>query len=127
MSVQSIIVQGRRLQRVGPAAVGVRQLHKRTQVRDSTGGKKDTWVPRADGVGAACRFVALSDEDPVINLDSVFGRPEATLLLPLGVTFAEGDRVQNLVDDSWWLIVATLTPPSNLAIVGRAAIKKVQV
>lgn len=123
MSVPSIIAQGRRL--LGTTLLDTCTISARTLVTDSTGGKKETWTLRAGGP-FACRFVALSDEDPVINLDSVFGRPTASLLLELGTVFAEGDRVVNQVDGSRWQIVATLTPPSNLAVSARAAIKGIK-
>lgn len=125
MSVSSIVAAGRRL--VATSLLDACVISRRSVVRDGSGGKKETWVVRSGGE-VACRFVALSDEDPVINLDSVFGRAEAVLLLPLGTVFAEGDRVLNTAtegDGSTWQIVATLTPPSNLATVARAAIKKV--
>lgn len=123
MSIESIISTGRRL--VGSTLLDACVISERTVLKDSTGGKKETWTPRQGGASVECRFVALTDEDPTANLETVFGRAEAVLLLPLGTVFAEGDRVRNQVDNSLWQIVAVLTPPSNLATVARAAIKGV--
>lgn len=124
MSIESIIGSGRRL--IARTLLDRAVLAQKTTVRDSSGGKKETWVPRRNGRPTACRFVALKDDDPAINLDSVFGRAEAALLLPLDVVFAEGDRVTRVpADGRTWLIVGVLTPPSELATVARAAIKEV--
>lgn len=121
MSIESIIGSGRRL--VARTLLDRCSLAAKTTVRDASGGRRETWTPRNGGRAVACRFVALTEEDPAIRLDTVLGRPEAALLLPLGTVFAEGDRVTNALDGSLWLIVSRLTPPSELAVVARAAIK----
>lgn len=123
MSIESIVTAGRRL--VATTLLDACVLSERKEVKDSTGGKKETWLLRNGGVAVACRFVALTDDEPTANLESVFGRAEASLLLPLGTVFAEGDRVLNSTDGSKWQVVGVLTPPSNLATVARAAIRAV--
>lgn len=128
MAVSSIIAAGRRL--VGTTLLDRCVLSERTTVRDSGGGRRETYVPRNSGRRVRCRFVRIQDDDPAINLDSVYGRAEAILLLPIGTVFREGDRVVNLTaatarPNAVWQIVGILTPPSLLMTVERAAIKEV--
>lgn len=121
MSIESIIGSGRRL--VARTLLDRAVLQRKVVVKDTTGGKRETWAPRNNGRPVACRFVRLTDEDPAINLDSVFGRAEAVLLLPLGTVVEEGDRAVS--GGRTWLVVGLLTPPSEMAVVARAAIREV--
>jgi hypothetical protein len=123
MSIESVIGAGRRL--VARTLLDRCVIAQKTTVRDASGGRRETWVARNGGRAVACRFVALTEEDPAIRLETVLGRPEAILLLPLDATVAEGDRVTNQVDGSLWLAVSVLTVPSELATVARIAIKGV--
>jgi hypothetical protein len=116
MSIRSIVAQGRRL--VATSFLDVCRVQDRTMVRDTTGGQKETFTER--GTDLACRFVAPKDNDPALELESVFGRIEMILEVAVpAADFTEGDRVHNLLDDSLWRVVRNLTPPSNVAVLAR--------
>lgn len=120
MSIESIVGSGRRL--VASTLLDRCVIYERTWGPDGTGGSTETFTARNNGAARPCRFVALKDADPVINLDSNFGRAEAVLLLGLNEVFAEGDRVES--NGRRWRIVSIATPPSELAVVARAGIKE---
>lgn len=121
MSVKSVIGNGRRL--VASTFLDSVFIQDRTLVRDTTGGYEQTWTERAKRV--KCRFVKLRDDDPEIRLESVYGRAEAILLLPLGTAYKEGDRVRSVQDNSLWIIVSALTSPSTTNTVNRCGIRQV--
>lgn len=120
MSIESIVGSGRRL--LATTLLDRCVIHQRTWGADDTGGSTETFTPRNNGAQRPCRFVALKDNDPIVNLDSNFGRAEAALLFALNEVFAEGDRV--ISNGRTWRIVSIVTPPSEMAIVARAGIKE---
>jgi hypothetical protein len=120
MNVGSVIATGIRL--VKQTMLDSVYLRDRTKVRDTTGGINETWIERATPV--KCRVVRLKDDDPEIALDSVYGRPSAVLLLPLGTEYKEGDRARITKDGSIWVVTNILTPPSDVTTVNRAGIRE---
>jgi hypothetical protein len=120
VNVRSVINTGIRL--VTQTMLDSVYLRDRTKTKDSTGGVNETWVERAQPV--KCRVVRLKDDDPEIALDSVYGRPSAVLLLPLGTAYKEGDRARSTKDQSIWVITNVLTPPSDVTTVNRAGIRE---
>jgi hypothetical protein len=119
MSIRSIVNSGRRL--VGTTLLDVCRIQDRAIVKDSTGGKKETFTER--NTDLKCRFVQPKDNDPSLQLDSVFGRIELILEVAVGADdFAEGDRVRNLTQAGLWRIVRNITPPSEIATVCRYGI-----
>lgn len=121
MSIESIVNNGRRF--IGTTLLDRARIQDRSMVRDTTGGKKETFTERP--VTIACRFVSPKDDDPVLKLDSVFGPVTMVLLLPLGTLFKEGDQVRNLKDDGLFRIVKDVTVPSALGVIMRAGIREV--
>lgn len=121
MSITSIVAAGRRL--IATTLLDRARIQDRVLVPDGRGGKRETWVERPKSTN--CRFVSPRDDDPIITLDSVFGRAEMVLEFPIGTVFHEGDRVRNLRDDVLWQIVLDVTVPSELQTVMRAGIKGV--
>lgn len=99
------------------------RIQDRALVTDTTGGKKETFTERPKTLN--CRWVGLTENDPAIELDSVFGRAEMILELPLGTDIKEGDRIRNLADSVLWQATGNLTPPSNLAVVMRIPVHAV--
>jgi len=121
MGIASIVAAGRRL--IATTLLDRARIQDRVLTGDGRGGKKETWVERPKTI--ACRFVQIRDDEPTIRLDSVFGRVEMMLLLPIGTTFKEGDRVRNFLDNSLWQIVLDVTVPSELQTVVRCGIRAV--
>ena len=121
MSIRSIVATGRRL--VDATLADRARISDRTLVSDGKGGKRETYVERSTTV--ACRFVMPRDDDPVLVLDSIYGRAEMMLELPRGTVFREGDRVRNLFDDRRWQIVKDVTVPSELQVIMRVGVKAV--
>lgn len=121
MSIKSIIAVGRRL--VDATLEDRARIQDRTLVADGRGGKKETWLERDRTV--ACRFVLPRDDDPIMALDSVFGRVEMMLELPRGTVYKEGDRVRNFFDGKLYQIVKDVTVPSELQVIVRVGIKAV--
>jgi hypothetical protein len=121
VSIESIVASGRRL--VASTFLDRARLQERLATRDASGGKQEEFSEWSRSF--SCRFVRPVDSDPIFTLDSVFGRSEMTLLMPLGTDFAEGWRVRNLRDDKVWQIVKDLTPPSEMQTVIRVGIKAV--
>lgn len=120
MNVRSVIQTGIRL--VLQTMLDSAYIRDRTKVRDTTGGVNETWIERIAPV--KCRFVRLKDTDPEIALDSVYGRPSAVILFPLGTLYKEGDRVRSTKDQSLWVITNLLTPPSDVTTVNRAGVRE---
>lgn len=120
MNVRSVIATGIRL--VKQTMLDQAYLRDRTKTRDTTGGVNETWIERVQPV--RCRVVRLKDDDPEIALDSVYGRPSAVLLLPLGTAYKEGDRARITKDNSIWVVTNILTPPSDVTTVNRAGIRE---
>jgi hypothetical protein len=119
MSIRSIVSAGRRL--IGTTLLDVCRIQDRAITRDSTGGRKEVFAERSTDL--RCRFVQPKDNDPSLQLDSVFGRIEMILEVAVGADdFAEGDRVRNVTDAGLWRIVRNITPPSDLATVARYGI-----
>lgn len=121
MSIESIVASGRRL--LGVTLLDRVRISDRTFVSDTTGGKTETYVERTRT--EAARFVAPKDDDPVLQLDSVYGPTEMLLLLPLTAVFKEGDRIRNLKDDIMWQITRDVTVPSEMQVVKRCGIREV--
>lgn len=121
MSIESVIVNGRRL--IAATLLDRARIQDRSLVRDTTGGQKETFTERARTI--ACRFVTPRDDDPVMKLDSVFGVATMILELPLGTVFVEGDRVRNMRDDVIWQITKDVTVPSELQVIIRCGIREV--
>lgn len=121
MSISGIIGSGRRL--IATTLLDRARIQDRTMVRDTSGGRSETFVERSKNI--ACRFVTPKDDDPVLRLDSVFGPTTMVLLMPLGTIFAEGDRVRNMLDDSVYQITRDVTVPSELGVIMRAGIRAV--
>jgi hypothetical protein len=121
MSIEAIVSNGRRL--IATSLLDRARIQDRSMVRDTTGGKKETFTER--GVTIACRFVTPKDNDPILKLDSVFGPATMILLLPLGTIFEEGDRVRNILDSGVFQITKDVTVPSNLGVIMRAGIREV--
>ncbi len=121
MSIEAIVNNGRRL--IGTSLLDRARIQDRAMVRDTSGGKKETFVERTQTI--ACRFVSPKDDDPILKLDSVFGPTTMILLMPLGTLFKEGDRVHNLLDNGVYQITRDVSVPSNLAVTMRAGIREV--
>jgi hypothetical protein len=120
MSIKSVVDSGRRL--VATSLLDRARIQDRTLVRDTSGGKKETFVERPKNI--ACRFVTPKDDDPVLKLDSMFGPTTMILLMPLGTVFHEGDRVRNLIDNSLYQITRDVTVPSELGVIMRAGLRR---
>jgi hypothetical protein len=121
MSIRSVVGSGRRL--VATTLLDRARIRDRTLVRDTTGGTRETFVERPRTI--ACRFVMPKSDDPVLNVDSVFGPTTMTLLMPLGTLFDEGDRVFNLGNSMVYIITKDVTVPSELGVISRAGIRQV--
>lgn len=121
MSLQGVVEAGRRL--MATSLLDRARIQDRTMVRDTTGGRKETFTERTRTV--ACRFVTPKDDDPILALDSVFGAATMIVEFPLGTDFKEGDRVRNFLDDGIWQITRDVTVPSELCVVMRAGIRAV--
>lgn len=121
MSIGPIIATGRRL--VDATLEDRARIADRTLVPDAKGGKREMYVERSQVI--ACRFVQPRDEDPILTLDSVFGRVEMMLLMPRGTVYKEGARVHNLFDAKMYQIVKDVTVPSELQVIVRVGIKAV--
>lgn len=122
MSIEAIVGNGRRL--VATSLLDRARIQDRSMVRDTTGGRRETFTERT-GTATACRFVTPKDDDPVLKLDSEFGPTTMILLMPLGTVFREGDRVRNLLDDGLYQITRNISVPSELAVLMRAGIREV--
>jgi len=120
MSIESVVASGRRL--VATTLLDRARIQDRSLVKDSTGGRKETFTERPKNV--ACRFVTPKDDDPVLKLDSMFGPTTMILLLPLGTVFKEGDRVRNMFDQSMYQITRDVTVPSELGVIMRAGLRE---
>jgi hypothetical protein len=119
VSIPSIVAAGRRL--IATTLLDRCRIQDRAVTRDSTGGKSEVFTER--GADLNCRFVQPKDNDPAIELGSVFGRIEMILEVAIGTDdFSEGDRVRNVTQDGLWRIVRNITPPSTIATVGRYGI-----
>jgi hypothetical protein len=120
MSIAGIVAQGRRL--VSTTLLDTARIQDRTLARDTSGGRKETFIERT-GTPLRCRFVTPKDNDPALQLDSVFGRVEAIMEVAWNaVDFEQGDRVRNLKNDKIWRIVRDVTPDSTIAVVARLGI-----
>ena len=120
MSLESVIGSGRRL--IATSLLDRARIQDRTLVKDSSGGKKETFIERPKNI--ACRFVMPKDDDPVLKLDSLFGPTTMMLLVPLGTAFKEGDRVRNLIDNSLYQITKDVSVPSELGVIMRAGLRR---
>lgn len=121
MGVQAIVNSGRRL--IATSLLDRARIQDRTMVRDSTGGQTEVWVERTRTI--ACRFVQVKDDDPVLNLDSVFGPTSMVLLMPIGTLFAEGDRVRNFLNERLYVITRDVSMPSETAVIAKAGIREI--
>lgn len=121
MGVAAIVASGRRL--IATSLLDRARIQDRTMVKDSTGGRTETWIERTKTVD--CRFVQVKDDDPVLNLDSVFGPTSMVLLLPLGTLFVEGDRVRNLLNGRLYVITRDVSMPSETAVIMKAGIREI--
>jgi hypothetical protein len=121
MSIVSIVAAGRRL--VDATLEDRCRISDRSLVPDGTGGKRETYAERAQTI--ACRFVMPRDDDPVLSLDSVFGRAEMVLELPRGTVYREGARIRNMFNNKSYQIVRDVTVPSELQVIVRVGIKAV--
>lgn len=122
MSIESIVGNGRAL--IARTFLDrARILDRSLSARDSTGGQAAVFTERPRVV--VCRFAQLRDEDPTIELDSIFGRSEMKVMFPIGTQCAEGDMVKNVRDGALWQIVKDLTVPSELQVMVRYGIKAV--
>lgn len=121
MSIKSVVSGGRRL--IATSLLDRARIQDRALVRDTTGGQKTTYVERSKSV--ACRFVMPKEDDPILNVDSVFGPTTMILLLPLGTLYEEGDRVRNMLDSSLYVITKDTAVPSNLAVIMKVGIREV--
>lgn len=122
MSIMSIVNSGRRL--IATTLLDRARIQDRSMIRDTSGGKKETFTERG-GAALACRFVTPKDDDPILKLDSVFGPATMLLLMPLGTLFEEGDRIRNLKDDGLFQITRDVSVPSELGVMMRAGIREV--
>jgi hypothetical protein len=120
MSISSIVNSGRRL--LVTTLLDRARIRDRVMVRDTTGGQRETFVERTQTI--ACRFVMPKSDDPVLNMDSVFGPTTMILLMPLGTLYEEGDRVRNMLDGSLFHITKDLAVPSELATIVRVGIRE---
>lgn len=120
MGVAAIVASGRRL--IATSLLDRARIQDRTLVKDSTGGRTETWIERPKTIN--CRFVQVKDDDPVLNLDSVFGPTSMVLLLPLGTLFTEGDRVRNFLDQRIYVITRDVSMPSETAVIMKAGIRE---
>jgi hypothetical protein len=123
MSIESIVASGRRLIATTFLDTGV--VSDRVLVKDTKGGTKQTWTPRA-GDPVDCRFVALDDDAAKIVGDTAFGVPTAMWLAPVDTEVKQGDKVVNGVDGSVWIFTSNMTPPSELKICVRMGIREVE-
>ena len=121
MSIKSVVGSGRRL--IATSLLDRARIQDRVLVRDSTGGQRETWVERPKTI--ACRFVMPREDDPILNVDSVFGPTTMVLLMPLGTLYHEGDRVRNLIDSSLYVITKDTAVPSELAVIMKTGIREV--
>lgn len=122
MSIEAIVQSGRRL--IATSLLDRARIQDRALVRDSTGGQVESFTERKKT--EACRFVSIKDNDPVRDLDSIFGRAEMVCSFPVGTLIEEGDRIRNLRDGGTkvFRVVKILTPPSDVTVVLRAGIKE---
>ena len=120
MGVAAIVASGRRL--IATSLLDRARIRDRTMVKDSTGGRTETWIERDKTI--ACRFVQPKDDDPVLNLDSVFGPTSMVLLLPIGTLFKEGDRVRNFINQKIYVITRDVSMPSETAVIMKAGIRE---
>jgi hypothetical protein len=119
MGIESIVVSGRRL--IATALLDRARIEVRALVPDGRGGHREQFTERKGDV--KCWFARIADTDPILALDSVFGRPEMLMICERGTVATEGDRVRNLYDDRTWQIVKDVTAPSELQIAVRFGIK----
>jgi hypothetical protein len=121
VSIASIVASGRRL--IQTSLLDTCWVQDRTVVRDGTGGRGEVFTER--GASIACRFVQPKENDPILQLDSVFGRVQMILEVAIGTNdFQQGDRIRNDVDSGIWRVVTDITPPSVLATVARYGISQ---
>jgi len=121
MSIKSVVASGRRL--IATSLLDRAFIQDRTLVRDTTGGQKTAYVERSKRI--ACRFVMPREDDPILNVDSVFGPTTMVLLMPLGTVYEEGDRVRNALDGSLYVITKDTAVPSELAVIMKVGIREV--
>lgn len=121
MSVESIILNGRRL--MSTTLLDRARIQDRTLQGDGTGGQREIFTERPKNV--ACRFVTPRDTDPILTLDSVYGAATMILEFPLNTPFKEGDRVRNMRDDVIWQITRDVTVPSELQVIMRCGVRAV--
>jgi hypothetical protein len=121
MSVAGIVASGRRL--IATTLLDRAWIQDRAITRDSTGGRTEVFTER--DANKKARFVQPKDNDPALQLDSVFGRIEMILEVAVGDDdFEEGDRVRNDRDSVVWRIVRNITPPSAISTVCRYGISQ---
>jgi len=120
MGVAAIVASGRRL--IATSLLDRARIQDRTMVKDSTGGRTETWIERTKTI--QCRFVQPRDDDPVLNLDSVFGPTSMVLLMPIGTLFKEGDRVRNFLNQKIYVITRDVSMPSETAVIMKAGIRE---
>lgn len=122
MSIEAIVQSGRRL--IATSLLDRARIQDRALVRDSTGGQVESFTERP--LTEACRFVSIKDDDPIRDLDSIFGRAEMVCSFPVATLVQEGDRIRNLKGAGTQLfrVVKILTPPSDVIVVLRAGIKE---
>lgn len=121
MSIKSVVATGRRL--IATSLLDRARIQDRALVRDTTGGQREAWTERRKSIN--CRFVTPREDDPILNVDSVFGPTTMVLLMPLGTVYKEGDRVRNLIDSSLYVITKDTAVPSELAVVMKVGIREV--
>jgi hypothetical protein len=121
VSIRSVVSGGRRL--IATSLLDRARIQDRKLVRDTTGGQKTAYVERPKTI--ACRFVMPKEDDPILNVDSVFGPTTMVLLMPLGTIYSEGDRVRNLIDSSLYVITKDTAVPSELAVIMKVGIREV--
>lgn len=123
MSIRSIVDSGRRL--MESTFLDRARIQDRSMVPDGSGGRKEIFTERNKTV--ACRFVQPKDDEPTLQLDSVYGPTTMILEFPLGTIIHEGDRVRNFRDQSIWQVTRDVTVPSEISVMVRCGIRQVGV
>lgn len=121
MSVESIVSAGRRL--VATTFLDSSAIRRRTITGDGAGGRVEAWADLA--VGVPCRFGSITDRDPQLVIDAVYGAPTASVLFEVGTDIRRGDHILNQATGRTWLVVGIRTADSNISTAERVLIREV--